>query len=534
MIIYTRSIDSRAVQLGAVLILGAGLLVSCGGGDDNGADAPAETTMTPAPTSTTTPTTTPPTTETPTTTPVEDDVPDGDPELLWVVEAADESADWDKISSLVAGFDGDTLYSGHLQAVRARHVADGELIDVFLVDHTAESLAFTPDGGLLAAGLGVGGVSIHDPVTGDEVLRLGAGFNHRAAISSDGETIATGSRDGDVTLWSLPDGAQTGSLPDPAPGGGPMDRAVWGLDWHPDSDQLAATRFDCRVDVWDTAAGTLIEELELSLGEGSCGLASTVLRYSPDADHLAGAFIDDDGESVIRFWDVETFDVAFDVPVPAQVRDLDFSPDGSLLAVGSRLATSVIDVEARSVLYTFDQDIEPFGPTLTPSTISFSRDGGHVAVGWDDGRLELWQLPGAEELVAPEREPCDPVPVPGDVLFDTGSASLRSQADGVLSELAEQLAASFPDATLTFVGHTDSRGSADANQQLSLERATATRDWFATWADDNSIEGWTLDVDGSGDTQLRVPDVNADGDFLPDAGALNRRVEITIDAASCT
>ncbi|MDZ7677587.1 MAG: OmpA family protein [Acidimicrobiales bacterium] len=511
----------KLLALGAAIALAGGLLASCGGDDDTDAALDDTTTTTAAPT----------TTEGDTTTTTE--APDGDVELVWVVEADEEAAERDNISSLMVGLDGDTLYSGHFQAVRVRHVADGELVEVFLVDHTAESLAFTPDGDQLAVGLGVGGVSVHDPATGDEMLRLGSGNNHRAAVYPDGATLATGSRDGNVILWSLPDGAEQATLADPAPDGGPMGRAVVGLDWHPDGDQLAVTRFDCTVEVWDTVAGNVIHELELYSGDGSCGLATSMLTYTPDAEYLVGALQDDDGQSVVRFWSLDGFEAAFDVPVPERVRDLDFSPDGSILAVGSRLATSVVDVDDQSVLYTFDQDIAAAGLVPRPSTIAFTVDGGHVAVGWDDGRLELWRLPGAEELVAPEREACDPVPIPGDVLFDTGSSDLRSDADAALTELAEQLADSFPDATLTFVGHTDSRGSADANQQLSLARATSTRDWFATWATDNGIDGWTLDVDGRGDTQLRVPDTNADGDFLPDAGALNRRVEIIIDAPSC-
>ena len=518
---HTPTVTRKMLALGAAVALAAGLLASCGNDDDT--DALDDPTTTTAPTTTEAETTTTTTTE----------ALDGEVELLWVVEPDEDSEDRDNISSLAVHPDGDTIYSGHFLAVRTRHVADGELVEVFLVDHTAKSLDVSPDGELLAVGLGVGGVSVHDPMTGDEVLRLGSGFDSQASFAPDGAMLATGSRDGNVILWSLPDGTEQATLADPAPGGGPIDSTVVGLDWHPGGDQLAVTHFDCSVNVWDTVSGAVIAELELYSGDGSCGLATTMLRYSPDAEHLVGALNDEDGESVVRFWSLDGFEADFDVAVPERVRDLDFSPDGSLLAVGSRLETNVIDVEARSVLYTFDQDIEAFGLEPRPNTIAFTMDGGHVAVGWDDGRLEMWRLPGAEELVAPEREVCDPVPIPGDVLFDTGSSDLRSEADAALGELAEELADSFPDATLTFVGHTDSRGSADANQQLSLARATSTRDWFATWAADNGIDGWTLDVDGRGDTQLRVPDTNAEGDFLPDAGALNRRVEITIDAPAC-
>jgi len=40
-------------------------------------------------------------------------------------------------------------------------------------------------------------------------------------------------------------------------------------------------------------------------------------------------------------------------------------------------------------------------------------------------------------------------------------------------------------------------------------------------------------TDGRGDTELKVVDVGADGQFLSGAGQLNRRVEIEIDAVGC-
>jgi outer membrane protein OmpA-like peptidoglycan-associated protein len=64
---------------------------------------------------------------------------------------------------------------------------------------------------------------------------------------------------------------------------------------------------------------------------------------------------------------------------------------------------------------------------------------------------------------------------------------------------------------------------------LSLDRATAIKNWFQTWADEKGIDGWTLLVDGKGKTELKAPDTNVEGTFLEDAGALNRRVEIKIE-----
>jgi outer membrane protein OmpA-like peptidoglycan-associated protein len=58
----------------------------------------------------------------------------------------------------------------------------------------------------------------------------------------------------------------------------------------------------------------------------------------------------------------------------------------------------------------------------------------------------------------------------GDVLFDTGKATLKPGADGTLNRLGEFMRQN-PDTKLIVEGHTDSRGSDEYNQQLSQERA---------------------------------------------------------------
>jgi outer membrane protein OmpA-like peptidoglycan-associated protein len=63
----------------------------------------------------------------------------------------------------------------------------------------------------------------------------------------------------------------------------------------------------------------------------------------------------------------------------------------------------------------------------------------------------------------------------GDVLFDTGQASLKPGADLVLSRLATFLAAN-PQTKIIIEGHTDSRGSDDYNVGLSQRRAQAVAD----------------------------------------------------------
>src|SRR5690606_1635796 len=62
----------------------------------------------------------------------------------------------------------------------------------------------------------------------------------------------------------------------------------------------------------------------------------------------------------------------------------------------------------------------------------------------------------------------------GDVLFDTGSATLRSSSGNNLDRLASFLE-QYPDHRVLIEGHTDNVGSRDYNQKLSLQRAEAVK-----------------------------------------------------------
>ncbi|MEX2561787.1 MAG: OmpA family protein [Nitriliruptoraceae bacterium] len=516
----------RAVAMFGVVALVA---VACGGGE--GAEEPAAT---------------PPPTEAPPAPapepapepdPEPEPVVDGDAELVWAIDFED------KVNALAVHPDGQRLLAG-TDATYIIHLADGYVADaiVYWYPNVAD-LDITNDGSLVGAGVNLGGVLLTtmDGDTPDELANLeghadfaGArfhgGYDNRLAFSPDGSQLATGNRAGEVWLWDLSTATQitTLSVDDPD--------YLTNLAFHPSGDLLAATDFTCRVDLWDLTTGQVAHSLELN--HSSC-YTEHLVEFSPDGTMLAAA-VTEDWQQFLRIWDVEGFTQRLDFDMDVRnFGDLSFSPDSTMLATASwRLPPTVWDVATGAVLYSLDSGIDPDVGVdgegwYHPTAISFTPDGGHVAVGYYDGTLELWRLPGSEPLTAPEREVCEPLPLPGDVLFDTGSSVLRSQADEALTTLAEQLRDGFPVATLTFVGHTDSRGDAASNLQLSIDRAQSVRDWIEQWASDNGVDGWELQVAGRGDTELKVPDVGATGAFMPEAGAINRRVEIEIDAEGC-
>src|SRR5215475_12647483 len=108
----------------------------------------------------------------------------------------------------------------------------------------------------------------------------------------------------------------------------------------------------------------------------------------------------------------------------------------------------------------------------------------------------------------------------GDVLFDTGRASLKITAREKLSKLAGILLAYPGQLTLEIEGHTDSVGSDELNNRLSQSRAQSVGDYLTT----------------AGVKSERVRAVRGFGKSKPIASnntaagrQMNRRVEIVID-----
>lgn len=105
--------------------------------------------------------------------------------------------------------------------------------------------------------------------------------------------------------------------------------------------------------------------------------------------------------------------------------------------------------------------------------------------------------------------------VPSDLSFDTGRADIKPNMRPILDQFANGLA-SQPNTEVRIVGHTDSTGSDDLNNRLSLERAQATKNYLVS----RGVAAGQIQVAGRGEHEPVA-------DNSSDAGrARNRRVEI--------
>ncbi|PKO33074.1 MAG: hypothetical protein CVU34_14930 [Betaproteobacteria bacterium HGW-Betaproteobacteria-7] len=110
--------------------------------------------------------------------------------------------------------------------------------------------------------------------------------------------------------------------------------------------------------------------------------------------------------------------------------------------------------------------------------------------------------------------------IPSDVGFDTGRYDIKPNLSPILERFATTLNQN-PVTTVNIIGHTDSSGSDAINQPLSVNRASATRDYLVA----RGVAANRIGIDGRG---AREPV----GDNSTAAGrAMNRRIEIYVAEA---
>ena len=111
------------------------------------------------------------------------------------------------------------------------------------------------------------------------------------------------------------------------------------------------------------------------------------------------------------------------------------------------------------------------------------------------------------------------IEIAGEIFFETAKATIKPESFALLGEVAQAMIDHAEILKIRIEGHTDSRGKARYNQQLSESRAASVRDWLV----DNGIEPERLVSSGYGESKPLDPREDEE------AWAMNRRVDFFIE-----
>ena len=223
------------------------------------------------------------------------------------------------------------------------------------------SLAFHPEGELIACALGEGKVVIWDVARRRAVRTFFIG-GHRTtvAFSPDGQRMATGRDDGRLRLWD----AETGELLRTLEG---HHGLINHLAFHPDGIRIATGGMDHTLRLWDGVRGEELWAIEANLGRRGWPEGVLHLVFSPDGESIATCGY----ESCLRLWHTQDGEPRQVLSgESARYGQVCFSPDGK--RIGGRGADprcfQTWEVESGTCLWIDNSGRRPAGPR-------FSADG---------------------------------------------------------------------------------------------------------------------------------------------------------------
>jgi WD40 repeat protein len=251
----------------------------------------------------------------------------------------------------------------------------------------ANKIVFAPDGKTFATANWDRTVRLWD-AGGNQLatLRRHTDAVRSVAFSPDGQLLASGSWDRTVKIWDVASRLEIRSIP-------AQELPVNAVAFSPDGKMLATGTGDWRTDkpgeveLWDPATGKRIRNAWHAIRDVKD------LAFSPDGKQLAVAHAGSrtpggDGAVVCLNLGPEQ-EFARTIKCPSGATAVAFSPDGSLLAVGSWIGkVLLVDTASLNVLATLGLHL----PGAMIFDAAFSPDSKFLATASKDGTVKIWPV----------------------------------------------------------------------------------------------------------------------------------------------
>lgn len=310
-----------------------------------------------------------------------------------------------QISTLVDGY----AYAGEMAEDREQEPDDFDA----LVGNIAHSLAFSPDGKILAAGMSDKTIKLWNGKTGG-LLRILKGHKYAVraiVILPDGQTLISGSSDKTIRFWNL----QSGQLIRTLTG----SQNVYSLLVSPDGKSLVSftapnyytwlnpSPFNLEnslVQLWDLNRGQIVRTFSYIND-----LTNPIL-FSLDSQILVSG----SNDNTIKLWNVRTGARILSLTSHSgKVRLLALSPDDRFLASSSNDGTVKLwNFKTRQLIRTIKN--------LDAYEVAFSADGKTLIVD-TDGYRELWNWRLPKKMMTLDRDPNSIVTPDGKTLINVNA-----------------------------------------------------------------------------------------------------------------
>ncbi len=225
--------------------------------------------------------------------------------------------------------------------------------------------------------------------TGEEIGSISSGSPINAiAFDSDGSLIAAAMSDGSVGVWQVASGEEEYRV-------NGHENIVTDVEFSPDGATLASSSADTTVRLWDAATGQPLNTLQahidyvfkLSFSSDGARLASSSAAIGVSEGDRTPA------HNTIQVWDVSSGENSLTIPPEGIgfIRDVEFSPDGQTIAATTW--SSALGGTARIYDATTGEELNRlYAHRDTIANIEFSPDGALLATASRDATVKIWDI----------------------------------------------------------------------------------------------------------------------------------------------